>query len=99
MSCLIFCAFKKDLIAFTATHGYEISEEQFTPFHPVLIITIENVHVIVNEIVRCFDVSQLIESLIDKIRFPVAQGHPGKFPRTFACFCFWRFYHLPYPLE
>jgi len=54
------CAFKKDLIAFTATHGYEISEEQLTPFHPVLIVPIENVHVIVNVIVRGFDVSQLV---------------------------------------
>jgi aspartate oxidase len=52
MSCLLLCAFKKDLIAFTATHGYEISEEQFTPFHPILIVPIENVHVIVNVIVR-----------------------------------------------
>ncbi len=95
----MFCAFKKDLIAFTATHGYEISEEQFTSFHPVLIVTIENVHIIVNVIVRGFDVSQLIESLIDKIHFPVAQGHPRKFPRTFACFCFRRFYHLLYLVE
>jgi len=60
MSCLLLCAFKKDLIAFTATHGYEISEEQFTPFHPVLIVPIENIHVIVNVIVRGFDVSQLV---------------------------------------
>jgi hypothetical protein len=57
---MMLCAIKKDYIAFTATHGYEISEEQFTPFHPVLIVPIENIHVIVNVIVRGFDVSQLV---------------------------------------
>ena len=99
MSCLLLCAVKKDFIAFTATDGYEFSEEQFTPSHPVLIVPIENIHVIIDVIVRGFDVSQLVQSLIDKIRFPVAQGYPGKFPRTFARFCFWCLYHFPYLME
>ena len=95
------CALKKEFIAFTATHGYKISEEQFTSFHPVLVVHIENVHVIVNEIVRCFDVSQLVQPCIYKIRFPVAQGYSGKLPWAFCnnCFRCYIIYHFDHLLE
>ena len=95
------CALKKDLIAFTAMHGYKISEKQFASFHPVLVVHIENVHVIVNVIVRCFDVSQLVQSCIYKIRFPVAQGYSGKHPWTLylnCCRCY-IIYHFDHLLE
>ena len=54
---LFFCAGKKCFPAFAATDDYKISEKQFTPFHPVPIVPVEDFQIIIDVIVRVFYVS------------------------------------------
>lgn len=97
--CLLLCTVKKGFIALTATDSNEFGKKMLTHSHLIEIFPVEDFQVIIDIIAGVLYISHLIQSLIDKIRFPVAQGHSGKHPRTFTGFCFWCRYHFLYLME